>query len=119
MTKLDLTKDNGEIKTFLQLLNPTAPHITEEMWQILGFEKTIAETQWPQYDEAKTVDAEVEIVVQINGKIKDKISIPAETSREELEKIATENEKIKELTEGKQIVKIIAVPGKLVNVVVR
>ena len=109
----------AELKTFLQLLNPTAPHITEEMWQISGFEKTIAETPWPKYDEAKTVDAEVEIVVQINGKIKDKISIPAETSREELEKIATENEKIKELTEGKQIVKVIAVPGKLVNVVVK
>ena len=109
----------AELKTFLQLLNPTAPHITEEMWQIAGFEKTIAETPWPKYDEAKTIDAEVEIVVQINGKIKDKISIPAGTSKEDLEKIATENEKIKELTEGKQIVKVIAVPNKLVNVVVR
>jgi len=109
----------GELKTFLQLLNPTAPHITEEMWQISGFDKTIAETPWPKYDEAKTIDAEVEIVVQINGKIKDKISIPAGTSKDELEKIAIENEKIKELTEGKQIVKVIAVPNKLVNVVVR
>ena len=103
----------------MQLLNPTAPHITEEMWQILGFDKTIAETPWPKYDEAKTIDAEVEIVVQINGKIKDKISIPAGTSKEDLEKIAIENEKIKELTEGKQIVKVIAVPNKLVNVVVK
>ncbi len=115
--KKEITK--GELKTFLQLLNPTAPHITEEMWQISGFGKTIAETPWPTYDEAKTVDAEVEIVVQINGKIRDKLSIPAGTSKEELEKIATESDKIKALTEGKQIVKIIAVPNKLVNVVVK
>ena len=115
--KKSITK--GELKTFIQLLNPTAPHITEEMWEILGFENTIAATPWPKYDEAKTIDAEIEIVVQINGKIKDKINVPAGTSKEDLEKIATENEKIKELTEGKQIVKVIAVPNKLVNVVVR
>jgi len=115
--KKEITK--GELKTFLQLLNPTAPHITEEMWSIIGFDKTIADTPWPEYDEAKTIDAEVEIVVQINGKIRDKISVPSGTSKDELEKIATESEKIKELTQGKQIVKIIAVPNKLVNVVVK
>ena len=115
--KKEITK--GELKTFLQLLNPTAPHITEEMWEIMGFEKTIAETPWPEFDESKTVDAEIEIVVQINGKIKDKITVPQGTSKDELEKIGAENEKIKALTEGKQIVKVIAVPNKLVNVVVK
>ncbi len=109
----------GELKAFLQLLNPTAPHITEEMWQVAGFEKTIAETPWPTYDEAKTVDATVEVVLQINGKIRDKLQLPQGLSKEELEKFAFESEKIKALTEGKQIVKIIVVPNKLVNVVVK
>ncbi|MBO5098817.1 MAG: leucine--tRNA ligase [Clostridia bacterium] len=109
----------GELKVFLQLLNPTAPHITEEMWQVAGFEKTIAETPWPTYDEAKTVDATVEVVLQINGKIRDKLQLPQGLSKEELEKFAFESEKIKALTEGKQIVKIIVVPNKLVNVVVK
>ena len=109
----------GELKVFLQLLNPTAPHITEEMWQVAGFEKTIAEIPWPTYDEAKTVDATVEVVLQINGKIRDKLQLPQGLSKEELEKFAFESEKIKALTEGKQIVKIIVVPNKLVNVVVK
>ena len=109
----------GELKVFLQLLNPTAPHITEEMWQVAGFEKTIAETPWPTYDEAKTVDATVEVVLQINGKIRDKLQLPQGLSKEELEKFAFESEKIKALTEGKQIVKIIVEPNKLVNVVVK
>ena len=109
----------GELKAFLQLLNPTAPHITEEMWQAAGFEKTIAETPWPSYDESKTVDATVEVVLQINGKIRDKLQLPQGLSKEELEKFAFESEKIKALTEGKQIIKIIVVPNKLVNVVVK
>ena len=109
----------GELKVFLQLLNPTAPHITEEMWQVSGFEGTIAATKWPSYDEAKTVDATVEVVLQINGKIRDKLQLPQGLSKEELEKFAFESEKIKALTEGKQIVKIIVVPNKLVNVVVK
>ena len=109
----------GELKVFLQLLNPTAPHITEEMWQVSGFEGTIAETKWPSYDESKTVDATVEVVLQINGKIRDKLQLPQGLSKEELEKFAFESEKIKSLTEGKEIVKIIVVPNKLVNVVVK
>ncbi len=115
--KKSVTK--GELKAFLQLLNPTAPHITEEMWQVAGFEGTIAGTPWPSYDESKTVDATVEVVLQINGKIRDKLQLPQGLSKEELEKFAFESEKIKALTEGKQIVKIIVVPNKLVNVVVK
>ena len=83
--KKSITK--GELKAFLQLLNPTAPHITEEMWQVAGFEGTIAGTKWPTYDEAKTVDATVEVVLQINGKIRDKLQLPQGLSKEELEKL--------------------------------
>lgn len=109
----------GELKTFLILLNPTAPHITEEMWQMNGFEGTIAGGKWPEYEEAKTIDAEVEVVVQINGKTRDKLKVPVGKSKEDLEKFALESEKIKNLTEGKQVVKSIVVPDKLVNLVVK
>ena len=112
-----ITKD--ELKIFIQLLNPIAPHITEEMWELKGFDKTIAQTPWPTYDEEKTVDATVEVVLQINGKIRDKMQLPVGKSKEELEEIALSSEKIKALCEGKQIVKIIVVPNKLVNVVVK
>jgi len=112
-----ITKD--ELKVFIQLLNPIAPHMTEEMWEIKGFDNTIAATPWPTYDEEKTIDATVEVVLQINGKIRDKMQLPVGKSKEELEEIALSSEKIKALCEGKQIVKIIVVPNKLVNVVVK
>ncbi len=109
----------GELKTFITLLNPAAPHLTEEMWERANFGGCLHETKWPAFDESKCVDDEVEIVVQINGKVKDKILIPAEITKDEMEKLARENEKIQALTEGKQIVKVICVPGKLVNIVVK
>ena len=109
----------GELSVLLQLLNPTAPHITEEMWSLIGNEKTIDETKWPVYDEAKTVDAEVEIVLQINGKIKEKITVPASLSEDEIKNTALENDVIKGFTDGKTIVKVIVVKGKLVNIVVK
>ena len=108
-----------ELKIFITLLNPAAPHLTEEMWVNAGFEGFLHETKWPEFDESKTVDDTVEIVAQINGKVKDKITISANLSREEMEKAALENEKIKELVDGKTIVKVICVPGKLVNIVVK
>ncbi len=109
----------GELKTFLVLLNPTAPHMTEEMWEIAGFGGCLNETTWPTYDEAKTIDDEVEIVAQINGKVKDRITISANLSKEEMEKAVLENEKIRTLIDGKAVVKVICVPGKLVNIVVK
>ena len=109
----------GELKTFITLLNPAAPHLTEEMWERANFGGCLNETEWPKYDEDKCVDDTVEIVAQINGKVKDKILIPANISREEMEKVALENEKIVALIEGKQVVKVICVPGKLVNIVVK
>ena len=109
----------GELSVLLQLLNPTAPHITEEMWSLIGNEKTIDETKWPVYDEAKTVDSEVEIVLQINGKIKEKITVAANLSDDEIKAKALENDVIKGFTDGKTIVKVIVVKGKLVNIVVK
>ena len=109
----------GEFKTFIHLLNSFAPHLTEEMWELKNCGGTIAEAKWPEFDEAKTVDSEVELVLQINGKIRDKIMMPVGKSKDELEQFALENERIKTLTEGKTIVKVIVVPNKLVNVVVK
>ena len=108
-----------ELQIFITLLNPFAPHLTEEMWEKAGFEGQLNQAKWPTYDEAKTVDSEAEMVLQINGKIKDKIVVSVDASKEELEKAALENEIVKELTAGKTIVKIIVVPKKLVNIVVK
>ncbi len=115
--KKSISKD--EIKIFITLLNPFAPHLTEEMWEVLGFEGQLNQTKWPEYDEAKTVDNEIEIVLQVNGKIKDKAVVSAEASKEELEKIALDNANVKEAVSGKAVVKVIVVPKKLVNIVVK
>jgi len=108
-----------EFMTLLTLLNPVAPHMTEELWEMYGGEGFLSIQPWPQYDESKTQDDEIEIVVQINGKIRDKLMVPATAQKEQLEEIALNNEKIKELVEGKTIVKVVAIPGRLVNVVVK
>ncbi len=109
----------GELKTFLLLLNPTAPHITEEMWERAGFSGCLHDAKWPEYDEAKTVDAAVEIVIQLNGKLKDKFMVAAGLDRAGLEEAALAEEKIQKLLEGKTVVKTICVPDKLVNFVVK
>lgn len=103
----------------LKMLAPFAPHITEELWSILVAQGSIHQQQWPQYEEAATVQAEVEIVLQINGKVRDRIMIATGISREEMETAAKANARLQELTEGKTIVKMICVPDKLVNVVVK
>ena len=103
----------------LKMLAPFAPHITEELWSILVAQGSIHQQQWPQYEEAATIQAEVEIVLQINGKVRDRIMIATGISREEMETAAKANARVQELTEGKNIVKMICVPDKLVNVVVK
>ncbi|UII55259.1 leucine--tRNA ligase [Cytobacillus spongiae] len=102
---------------FVKLLSPIAPHIAEELWEKLGHSGTITYEAWPAYDESKLVDDEVEIVVQVNGKVKTKLLVPAEAGKDELEKLAMEDDKVKEHIDGKTIRKVIAVPGKLVNIV--
>ncbi|MFE4240254.1 leucine--tRNA ligase [Peribacillus butanolivorans] len=105
------------IEGFVKLLAPVAPHIAEELWSKLGHSESIAYGTWPAFDEAKLVDNEVEIVIQINGKVKAKLMVPTDTTKEKLEEIAMGDDSIKEQIDGKTIRKVIAVPGKLVNIV--
>jgi len=107
------------MEDFVKMLSPITPHIGEELWEKLGHKDTIAYGAWPTYDESKLVEDEVEIVLQVNGKNKEKLLIASDATKEQMEALAMENETIKELLEGKTIVKVIAVPGKLVNIVVR
>ena len=109
----------GEYMTLITLLNPVAPHMTEELWAKYGQKGFLSIAPWPEYDEAKTVDDEVEIVVQINGKVRDKMLVPADIDKAGLEEVAMSSEKIKAAAEGKTIVRVIAIPGRLVNVVVK
>lgn len=108
-----------EYMTLITLLNPVAPHMTEELWHIYGNEGLLSLQPWIKYDEEKTVDDEIEIVVQINGKIKDKLMIPAGLDKDGTQEAAMNTDKIKALIEGKTVVKVIAVPNKLVNIVVK
>ncbi len=109
----------GEVRTLLILLNPFAPHMTEEMWQQLGFEGQIAHAQWPAFDEAKCVDSTVEIAVQVNGKVRAKLVVPANISKDDAIAAAKADEVVAKLVEGKTICKEIYVPGKLVNIAVK
>ena len=109
----------GEYLTLITLLNPVAPHMTEELWEKYGDGGFLSVHKWPEYDDEKTVDDEVEIVVQVNGKIKDKLMISAGLDKDGTLEAAMASEKIKNLIDGKTIVKTIAVPGKLVNIVVK
>ena len=109
----------GELRTLTLLLNPFAPHMTEELWEQMGFGGTVTDQQWPAYDEAKCKDETVEIVVQLNGKVRAKLSIPAEMEAADAIALAKQEEKIKAAIENMQIVKEIYVKGKLVNLVVK
>lgn len=105
------------MENFVQLLSPLAPHLAEELWEKLGHSGSISYVPWPEFVEAWTVDQEVEIVVQVNGKIADRVSIAADTETDEMERIAKELPRVQELTAGKTVRKVIAVKGKLVNIV--
>lgn len=102
---------------FVKLIAPITPHMAEELWQKLGATESISYAPWPTYDEEKLVEANVEIVVQINGKIRQRLTVGKDITREELEKAALADEKIKAEVAGKTIRKVIAIPGKLVNIV--
>ena len=109
-----------ELKIFTQLLNPFAPHVTEEVWQKLQLGEGFASVaQWPSYDESKCKESSIELVVQVNGKLRAKIQIPSELSQEEVLSIAKNDPKISAALENKNIVKEIFVRGKLVNFVVK
>ena len=108
-----------ELETFISILNPFAPHITEEIWEIIGGKDLLSLRAWPAYDEAKTQDATIEIAVQISGKLKNTITIAADASKEEAIAAAKADEKVAAALEGKSIVKEIYVPGRIVNIVAK
>jgi leucyl-tRNA synthetase len=112
-------RPKSAVESLLLLLAPYAPHIAEELWQVLGHSQTLAYEPWPQFDEALTKDETVEIPVQINGKLRGKISVPAETNAQDLEAAAKADSRITELIGGKTIIKAVVVPGRLVNFVVK
>ncbi|NTM02544.1 leucine--tRNA ligase [Enterococcus faecium] len=105
------------IEGFVQLLAPIAPHMGEELWSILGNDGGISYAPWPTYDEAALVEDEVEVVFQVNGKVRAKSNVPRDLGKDELEKVALANETLQEYIEGKTVRKVIAVPNKLVNIV--
>lgn len=111
--------NKAEMKTFITLLNPFAPHITEEMWEICGFKGMLNQTSWPTYDEAKCVDSTVEIAVQVNGKIKARIHVPAEVSNDDAILQAKAVDAVAKEIDGKTIVKELYVKKRLVNIVVK
>lgn len=107
------------VEGFLKLLNPIAPHMTEEIWSVLGHEETMTYEAWPTYDEAKLVSDTITIIAQVNGKLRARIEVPASITKEEMQDVAMNHENVQNFIAGKEIVKIIAVPGKLVNIVVK
>ena len=109
----------GDIRVLLQLLSPFAPHICEELWQIQGFEGLASEAEWPEHDEAKMADTEKTIAVQINGKLRSTVVVPADSSVEAVSAAALADKKIAGYVEGMEIVKTINVPNKLINFILK
>lgn len=124
MTLLNEFNDSGKItkadmKTFLILLNPVAPHITEELWEIIGLPGMLHESQWPKYDEEKIKEDILELPVQVNGKVRGTIMVNVDDGQEVIKEKVKENKGIMKHLEGKQIVKEIFIPGKIYNIVVK
>lgn len=123
MTLLNQLYDKGvnraEYRTLVTLLNPFAPHITEELWQMLGETDLLSLHTWPSFDESKTVDSTIEIAVQVNGKLKSKIMLPLDCAKDEALNTALADAKIQNAVAGKNIVKSIVVPNKIINFVAR
>jgi len=124
---VSLKKDGDEAKAVIResfdililLLYPFAPHITEEMWSLLGYETSIVQVAWPVFNESLTKTDELLIVVQVNGKVRQRIVVLSNASQEDIKNQALHDAKIKEQIQGKEIKKIIFVPGKLINIVVK
>jgi leucyl-tRNA synthetase len=106
-------------RNFVLMLHPFAPYLAHELWEMLGETSNLLREPWPKYDPALAKEEEVEIVVQINGKIRDRMFVSADSSQEELQRLALAAPKIQATLDGKKVVKAIVVPGKLVNLVVR
>ena len=113
------TISKEDLRVLLHLLNPFAPHITEEINEQYKLGNPLCESMWPDYDEDKTFDNTYELVFQVNGKVRGKETVSTDTSKEEMEKLAKENTNVQKFIAGKTIVKVIAIPGKLVEIVVK
>jgi leucyl-tRNA synthetase len=109
--------NKAELKTLTILLNPFAPHVTEEMWDVMNFGGMVNQAKWPEYDEEKTKENSIEIALQVMGKVRSRITIPVDMPKDEVIALAKQDEKIAELIKDKEIKKEIYVPGKLVNIV--
>jgi leucyl-tRNA synthetase len=109
----------AEYRDFLKLLYPVAPHITEELWEMADFAGELHQTDWPEYDETKTVDAVIEMAVQVNGKVRGKITLSIDGDQDQAHQLALDNENIQKFLEGKHIIKEIFIPGKIYNIVAK
>jgi leucyl-tRNA synthetase len=107
------------MKKFVQLLAPFAPHIGEELWSRLGSETDISYVPWPEVCEEALKQDAIEVIFQINGKVRGKVKVPVDISKEEMQDLALADERVQKFTTGKTIIKTIAVPGRLVNIVVK
>jgi leucyl-tRNA synthetase len=107
------------VQAVVLLLSPMVPHMCEELWQILGNKESIAKASWPGFDPDAVMTDEVEIVVQVNGKLRGRINTGVKIPKDEIEKTALACEQVKPWIEGKEIKKVIVVPGKLVSIVVK
>jgi leucyl-tRNA synthetase len=117
LTRLE-ARPRSALETLVLLLGPFAPHLTEELWHTLGHKNTLAYEPWPRFDSDLTKETDVEVPVQINGKVRSKITVPADIDEKTLRELALANPRVQELIAGKQVRKVIVVPGKLVNIVV-
>ena len=110
---------NKAIETLLVLLNPFSPHLTEELWNQLGHEDRLYNHAWPAYDESALVKDEVQVILQINGKLKDKLMMPNNSTKEVVEEAARASDRFEEAVSGREVVKVIYVPNKIINFVVK
>jgi leucyl-tRNA synthetase len=117
----NITQANWDeaIDTLLLLLAPTAPHIAEELWERTGHDYSIHNQGWPEWDEELARDEEITLVVQVNGKLRDRITVPVSISEEEARQMAMDSQRVQNYMQGKQLVRMIYVPQKLVNIVVK
>ncbi|MDD3013948.1 MAG: leucine--tRNA ligase [Candidatus Gastranaerophilales bacterium] len=115
----DKTVLSKAILTLIKLMSPIIPHMAEEIWHELGGKESIHTTVWPEYDDSLAISENVPIVVQINGKVRDKFTMPVNSSNEEIEKVAMDSEKVQSYIEGKELVKIIVIPNRLINIVLK
>jgi leucyl-tRNA synthetase len=117
LTRMEV-RPRSVLEPFVLLLSPFAPHMAEELWSALGHTDTLAYEPWPSYDEGLTRAEEIEVPVQVNGKLRSKIRVPADTDEATLKSLALADERVRSLIDGKQVRKVIVVPKKLVNIVV-